>query len=163
MARRVSAAGVVVHLVRAHAAEQGERRGARHVWLTYTCFVLAAAAGRWIDDDLISNNNIATGMVRDGRKIRFRSPKVRFPPTSPKRFLVSPKHSFVIDQFRRLSHHPDSSSRTLSLLARRRPCPCAVRVDPAGAFPPRPITGNTGNRGVLRRVQASGGREIQSG
>jgi hypothetical protein len=29
----------------------------------------------------ISTNNIARGMVRDGRKIRFRSPKIRFPPT----------------------------------------------------------------------------------
>jgi hypothetical protein len=30
---------------------------------------------------VISTNNIATSMVRGGRKIRFRPPKIRFHPT----------------------------------------------------------------------------------
>jgi hypothetical protein len=66
---------------------------------------------------IISTNNIAIGMVRNGGKIRFRSPKVRFPLTSPKRFLVSPKHSFVIDQFRRPSPSSGSLSRPSPVLS----------------------------------------------
>jgi hypothetical protein len=39
------------------------------------------------DTDHISTNNIATGMVRGGRKIRFRPSKVRFPPLARNVFL----------------------------------------------------------------------------
>jgi hypothetical protein len=45
------------------------------------------------DMKIISTNNIARGMVRGGRKIRFRPPKVRFPPPCPETlFFLFLKH-----------------------------------------------------------------------
>jgi hypothetical protein len=51
----------------------------------------------------ISTNNIATGMVRGGRKIRFRPPKVRFRPTASRPSLSTIRTSLAVSANKRQS------------------------------------------------------------